>query len=259
MSGLCQGTVNIICRRSKKGGYRYIMNLLFEIGDDTSPCGHALAYFTSGSAVFATYIQTFPIPMNLSQYIPPAFAALMQGEQVDGQTAAAIPPIAQPIEGGLEWLRQLATSRRDDLVNAGQLYSTDQVNLIALTQEAVALYSKLYEERHSKVPTVISSELHRYADLTEGERLREVTRLVGQLRDSLGSTDSDRIQDELSELAAGLPAKYRVEELLESAAIPGPTGQSLATLHLQRAYKLLNEEYLDVADIEKQIRELQDA
>lgn len=237
----------------------FIMDLAFDVGDAQAPVGHALLYFTSsaGDEVFATYVQIFPIPMNLAQYMPPAFASLVPAEQFDAQTAAAMPPVAQVIEGGLPWLRALAGTRRDDLVNAGELYSTDQINVIAMTQQAAGLYDELYRARGDVVVEEPQPQLNQYADLTEGERLAEMTRLVGRLRDELGSQESDDAKAELVEVSKTLPAKYRADELADWASQPGEIGQQLATLHLQRSYKLLNEEYLDVANIERQIQELQ--
>jgi len=235
------------------------MDLIFEAGDEAQPAGHALVYFTASEGeIYATYVQTFPIPMNLAQYLPQVFASMVPAEQMDAQTAAAMPPVAQPIEAGLDWLRETAEMRRDDLVNAGALYSTDAVNLMGMTQEAAAAYAELYRSR-SPIPLAeaLPSQIDRYADLTEGERLAELTRLVGRVRDTLDGPEGDAVQSDLRELAATLPAKYRTEELLESATTPGERGQELATLHLQRAYKLLSEDYLDVADIERRIRELQ--
>jgi hypothetical protein len=158
----------------------------------------------------------------------------------------------------VEWLRRLAEARRDDLVDAGAVYSTDPVNLIGMTQEAVALYAKLYQERVPDEAAPVSAPLNHYADLTEGERLDEMTKLVGRLRDTLGTEDGQELQDELSRLAETMPSKYRGAELVDWASQPGEMGQQLATLHLQRSYKLLNEDYLAVAGIEREIRELQE-
>lgn len=235
------------------------MDLVFEVGDADAPVGHALVYFTSsaGDEIYATYVQTFPIPMNLTQYMPPAFASLVPAEQLDTQTATAMPPAAQPIEQGLEWLTGLAQARRDDLVNAGALYSTDGVNLIAMTQEAASRYAELYRNRvEQDVPAAIPDR-SRYGDLSEAERLDEMTKLVGRLRDTLGTADSQPVEEELARVSSTMPSKYRSSELLEWALKPGEVGQQLATLHLQRSYKLLNEEYLDVAEIERKIKELQ--
>jgi hypothetical protein len=233
------------------------MDIIFEIGDESAPVGHALVYFTATDGeTLATYVQTFPIPMNLSQYLPQMFAAMVPADQFDSQSATAMPPVVQPVEGGVAWLRSLAEARRDDLINAGSLYSTDPMNLMGMTQDAVASYAELYRGRPPVGLAVEARPLtDGYADLTEGERLAEMTRLVGRVRDTLEGPDAESSQAQLRQLARTLPAKYRADELLESAVIPGEKGQDLATLHLQRAYKMLSEDYLAVAEIERQIRE----
>lgn len=234
------------------------MDLRFELGDPESPCGHALIYFGSsqGSEVLATYAVVLPIAVNLEKYVPPAFASLIQTGDGGIAGATPMPPVAEEVES-VEWLRALADARHDDLVDAGVLYSTELPNVVQMTQEAAAAYAALYNNRAPIDIGLTSQSLNGYADLTDGERLSEMTKLVGRLRDSLGTPEGDSILDELRQLAATLPSKYRSEELLEWAATPGVTGQQLATLHLQRSYRLLNEEYLEVADIERQIKELQ--
>jgi hypothetical protein len=54
-----------------------------------------------------------------------------------------------------------------------------------------------------------------------------------------------------------MPDKYRGTELTDAAFDPGQRGARLAELYLERAYKLLDEEYADIPGIEKAIRELQ--
>ncbi len=235
------------------------MDLSFEFGEPTAPCGHALIYFTSGAgdSVLATYVVIPPIHISLEKYVPPAFASLLKPGDVD-LPSPPMPPVAEEVES-VQWLRDMAELRRDDLVNAGTLYSVDLPNVVALTQEAAAQYAALYNAR-PRVPVSVPETAagNPYADLSEAERLGELTKLVGRLRDSLGSSDAQEVEAELHLLANTLPSKYRMEELLEWAAEPGDRGQQLATLHIQRSYKLLNEDYLEVADIERRIRQIQE-
>src|SRR2546423_418615 len=58
-------------------------------------------------------------------------------------------------------------------------------------------------------------------------------------------------------VAQSLAEKYRGAELTEAAFDPDERGARLAELYLERAYKLLDEEYADIPGIEKAIRELQ--
>lgn len=234
-----------------------IMDLRFEIGESQAPVGHSLIYFTAADGrVLATYVLVLPISVNLEKYVPPAFASLMPTGQVDMQAATPMPPVAEEIES-VDWLRSLAAGRHDDLINAGMLYSTDVQNVMQMTQEAAAEYAQLYKDRIPNESVQMPSSAGRYADLTDAEKLNELTRLMGRLRDTLGTPESEPVQTEVRELASTIPSKYRVDELLECVLQPGGRGQELATLHLQRSYKILNEEYLEVADIERQIRELQ--
>ncbi len=102
-----------------------------------------------------------------------------------------------------------------------------------------------------------SRQGEQYGELTEAERLAEMTKVVGRMRDHSGTPEGEEAEGDLVRLTTGMPSKYRASEIVAPAKIPGERGQQLATLHLQRMYKLLNEEYLDVADIERQIKELQ--
>jgi hypothetical protein len=234
------------------------MELVFEVGDESAPVGHALAYFTAADGqIYATYVQTFPIAMNLAQYLPQVFASMVTPDQIDSQSATAMPPAAQPVEGGVAWLRAQAEARHDDLINAGSIYSTDPINLMGMTHEVVAAYSEKYRDRPSLVSEPVRPVLNRYADFTEAERLGEMTKLVGRLRDNLGTPEASPIEEELKSMAAGLLPKYRSDDLVRAASTPGQQGQQLAMLYLQRAYKLLSEDYLDVGGIEEEIRAIE--
>jgi len=57
-------------------------------------------------------------------------------------------------------------------------------------------------------------------------------------------------------LAATLPEKYRAEQLVAAALRSDVEGAQLAELYLQRAYKLLDEDYISIPPIEQRIREL---
>ena len=181
----------------------------------------------------------------------------MPGAEMGSDTATPMPPIAEEV-AGVEWLQNLAVARRDDLVNAGPLYSTDPANLMAMTQQVAAEYAALYGNRSQPAEDEGSKELRdQYVSMTDSERLAEITRVVGRMRDASGTSAGDEAEQDLVAVTSAMPSKYRAGEIIAPAKIPGTAGQQLATLHLQRMYKLLNEEYLDVADIERQIKELQ--
>jgi hypothetical protein len=234
------------------------MDLAFETGSANEPRGHALIYFTSAadSRVLAFYAVCLPITMELSKYVPPAFAHMVTGEAAQTSGVVPLPPVAEEVEG-IAWLRRLADIRRDDLIDAGTLYSSDLPNVIQMTAQAAAEYGDLFARRGApEVETSPSQPISVYQEMTESERLGRLTSLVGRYRDTLGMPENDLIWDELKGMAESLPSKYRASELLEWSTIPGEHGLQLATLHLQRSFQLLNEEYMRVAETEKRIQEL---
>lgn len=245
-------------------GQPHSMQVRFEIGSADAPLGHAFVFFTTAddpSAVFSTYVFVPPIPFNFEQYVPPALSQLLPSGPMRLEMAAPMPPVAEAVDS-VEWLRSLATLRNDDLVDAGTIYSRDFANLAAMTQEATAEYARLFQERMEHVDLAASSRPTGvdYGAMSEADRLGEMTRLVGRLRDDISSAETAQASDvrsELERIATSLPAKYRAWEVVEAASVPGSVGQQLASLQLTRCYKLLSEEYLDVADIERQIKELQ--
>jgi hypothetical protein len=53
-----------------------------------------------------------------------------------------------------------------------------------------------------------------------------------------------------------LPEKYRADQLIEAALRPDAQGNRLTQLYLQRAYKLVDEDYAAIPPLEREIREL---
>ncbi len=235
------------------------MHLIFERGDHDTPAGHALVYFRAeDNGVLATYVSVPPIPFNLGDFMPAAFAGMF-GEMDLGNTMVAtpIPPIPQDVESH-EWLQMLAARRNDDLVFAGGV-SRNSPTMMVQAQEAAQAYGELYgqaapveEQTTRKVPQV---DVSRYAHLGERELLNELTVLTGRLRDSIRNNAPDAdIEREMRALAQLLPAKYRAIDLVEAAILPDDRGQRLAQLYLERSYKLYNEDYLDLERIDREIQ-----
>jgi hypothetical protein len=106
---------------------------------------------------------------------------------------------------------------------------------------------------------VVDADLARYAGMSEREKLNELTMLTGRLRDSMqrGLPDGE-VERLIRSLAETLPAKYRVDAVLTAAKVPGERGQRLAQLHLERCYKLFNEDYLDLERIDREIEAVGD-
>lgn len=235
------------------------MQLIFERGNRDEPSGHALIYFQAEEgAVLATYVTVPPIAFDLTKFVPQFLSSMFQDmEMPEGVVATPVPPVPEEV-AGVDYLRSLAERRSDDLVFAGGTSRSDPMRLVAEAQEAAREYGELYESSSGvAAPTQAperSVDALKYEGLTEEERLNELTRLTGRARDALrdGAADGDLHQD-LNMLASSLPAKYRADNLVAAAEMPGERGERLASLYLQRAYKLYREEYLDLERIDREI------
>ncbi|MGI8824697.1 MAG: hypothetical protein ACR2JC_03450 [Chloroflexota bacterium] len=240
------------------------MNLVFERGDRSKPCGHALLYFQSdGGSIMATYVTVPPIKFDLSKFVPEMLASMFQGMDLsmgNEVMAPPVPPIPEEVPNR-DYLGALADRRQDDLVYCGGIVTGDPMRLLAETQEAARSYGELYAaaagpDPASFVTTTVPDDVgnERVAAMTEQERLNELTMLTGRLRDSLHSGEPDpELEQEMHQIAGFLPAKYRPHALVRAAVTPGEQGQRLAQLYLERSYKLFNEDYLDLERIDREI------
>jgi len=266
------------------------MSLRFERGDADAPRGHAILYARlSGpdERYVATYCVTLPISFSLGKYLPPMFAGQLPPEafgESAGMSAMPIPPMLEEVES-LDALRQMAEARDDDLCDIGTLLITDDSQRMTFAAEASADYGRSYAAYQARWPSPVSgagqtaSVKHEAATsggppleeidprlvvasaLPERDRLGEMARLIGQARYAIEGQDKRVLEDvggQLRMLASTLPDKYRADQLAEAAVRPDATGARLAELYLQRAYKLLDEDYINIPPIEQQIRELRE-
>jgi hypothetical protein len=96
----------------------------------------------------------------------------------------------------------------------------------------------------------------------ERDRLAELAKLIGQLRFGVEGNDARQIQeaeDEIAILGRFLPERYQIDALLKSAKDPSRNGGDLAQLYLERCYKLADEDYTSLQDIEERIRVIESA
>ena len=202
-----------------------------------------------------------PIKFDLTSYLPGFMTGAMQGMDLgNAMVAAPMPPIPEQVPSA-EYLQALAERRRDDLVYAGAVNRSNPMQVAAETSEAAREYADLYVGSQLPEEGVVAPqgspddpEVSRYAGLSEQEKLNELSMLTGRLRDSIqrGGADAE-IEQQMRALAQTLPAKYHVNEVLAAASLPGKRGQRLAQLHLERCYKLYNEDYLDLERIDREI------
>jgi hypothetical protein len=234
------------------------MNLIFERGDRNAPVGHALLYFLNGPAsVYACYVIVPPIGFDPTEFTPPALAPLLQGLDLGQMTMATpMPPIPQEVQS-VDYLRALAGRRGDDLIFGGSIVVQSPAMLIPSVGEAAGAYGELYQAStlpDASVPLPPALVPDRYEGMSESDRINELTALTGRLRDSVrnGRVDTSLL-DEMRDLTASLPAKYRGSQIIKAAQEPGERGQHLAQLYLERCFKLLQEDYLDLERIDREI------
>lgn len=257
------------------------MSLRFELGDADEPRGHAILYARLAGGVeryAATYCVVLPISFSIGKFLPPILGGQIPMEALGEASSVSpmpIPPMLEDVED-IESLRLLAERRGDDLCNLGVLLMTDDTQRMAFAAEAASEYGQAYAAYQARWPSLPArSATHAESDATpltdsdaqdmvtslmpERDRLSELARLIGQLRYAMEIHDQrqlDEVTAHMRRVAATLPEKYRADQLTTAALRSDPQGAQLAELYLQRAYKLLDEDYISIPPIEQRIREL---
>lgn len=245
------------------------MELTFERGSAESPAGHALVYFHDPAAgrIVATYVVVLPIALDLSRYVPPMLASQLPIADVKTMSAVPMPPVPETVEG-VASLERLADLRRDDLINAGPISSSDVMRMMAVVGEITQRYGQLYEEYLSRAPSTAASEPLvseetvsdvLYGLMSEQQKLAELAKLAGQLRYAVEGGDQRQIGElaaEMLRLARYVPATYDVAAFVEAIKQPGPIGQQLSALYLDRCYKLAHGDYPALEQIDREIQRL---
>jgi hypothetical protein len=257
------------------------MGIQFLRGNSKAPKGHAI-FIARGSrdsrVLYSTYCLVPPIPMSFAKYLPPLFAAQISSEELQGAANIAGMPIPPMLEDGMsiEQLEVLAERREDDLCDIGSVSNeeVERMQMAALScQEYAQLYA-VYIAQASQLPSAHSTPTTKIPELDDldanelllqtmpdRQKLAELGKLVGTARYALGGHDTTQLQDtkrRMERIAQVLPDKYRGSEIVTAAIGSQERGARLAELYLSRAYKLLDEEYADIPDIERAIRDLQD-
>jgi hypothetical protein len=253
------------------------MQLHFELGDPDAPRGHAILYAHAGNdpnRVLATYCVVLPIQFSIGKYLPPILSGQVPMEGLEEASAMSVVPIPPMLEDApsLAALRQLAERRGDDLCDIGVVFISNERQRLSFAAEACQSYGQLYGESAQRWPEVTAQPAAGNVPLddlnvdevlagmlSDRDKLGELARLTGQARYALDGHDDHLLREvttSMRRLARSLPEKYRAEQLVEAALERSPTGPRLAELYLQRAYKLLDEDYASIPPIESEIRTL---
>lgn len=271
------------------------MDLQFEIGDPQRPRGHALLYFrveTEPDQVYGTYIVTLPITADLTKYVPP-FLASHLGTGAAGPLANfssfAMPPMGELVQGGYDQLVRLANLRQDDLVFGGSMFSYDLARMMESVSEAVQDYSSAWARvspgsigaaadatpggasiplgaSQPELAPVMGDDAAEsdgmgvnevlWSFMSEGDRLAELSRLLGRLRFAQEGNDIATIADVTAEMAALgrlLPREFYIDALVAAAFDTSAEGARLAQLYLERCYSLSSGNAEQTRRIDEQI------
>jgi hypothetical protein len=247
------------------------VDLTFERGEPSAPRGHAIVFFRARhdpDVVLASYVVVPPVTIELSKYLPPMFAGHMPASDLRG-SAIPLPPLPERVES-LSLLRRLAEARHDDLVDGGSLDPSNLEEQLRAVVEAAQRYTVLYqrfiadlpESAPEPAPSVALPDVDDLlvSLLSEREKLGELARLTGKLRYAVEGSDRTLAAEtigEMERIARHLPAKYRLDAFIKAAQIPGQRGQRLSQLYLERSYRLCDENYEGIEEIEMEIRLLE--
>jgi hypothetical protein len=259
-----------------------IMQLRFLQGDAQSPKGHAILFARNSAnpqLVLAVYCIVLPIRFSIGKFIPPILASQIPAEglrEAAGLNYVPIPPMLEETES-LAQLERLAELRSDDLCEIStSVRPDDETSRFTLPAEAGEVYASMYmnyaspllsqpeqafEGRKSVDVPLDDLDVESLfgSGLSERERLNELAKLIGTTRYALEGKDARSLREteqKLRRTAEPLPEKYKAGELIKAALDPDERGWKLAQLYLERAYKLVDEQYAEIPRIEREIREL---
>jgi hypothetical protein len=249
--------------------------LTFRVGDHNRPRGHALVFFRDGDApddVWATYLVVAPIKMDLGKYIPAAFASQLSGQlSAAAPSAYPLPPVPEKFEGGLPGLEHLAELRADDLIDGGTLRMSDPLYALQPVTDIGTQYAEQCRVYFESEPAALdargnapSSSSTNDVDVDElllqvmpdREKVGRLARLTGTLRYAIDGGDSRLMEETVADMqrvGRRLPEKFRPAELIAAARSPSPKAAELAQLYLERCYRLVDEDYAALADIDRRI------
>jgi hypothetical protein len=254
--------------------------LTFDLGSLDRPRGHALYYLRTSAdpdVILVSYLVILPLSVDVTRYLPPFLTESLgtsAGGMIGDQGAIAWPPIPERFEG-IDRLRALATARGDDLIFGGTV-NADQVEAL---MNAVSQAATEYFERYSRdtlalvgsgatgeesaapdSPSDLSVDEVLYSLLGDRERLSELVKLVGVLRDAVERRDQrgvDAAAEDVRRLGRHLAPKYQVDALVAAAQTPGDRGRRLSELYVERCYRVVNEDYAGLEAVDAQIGALE--
>ena len=209
--------------------------------------------------------------MDLGKYIPAAFASQLSGQlSAAAPSAYPLPPVPEKFEDGLPGLERLAELRNDDLIDGGSLRMSDPLYALQPVTDIGGQYAELCTAYFASAPVleaatdepVLGASSNVDVDdlllqvMPDREKVGRLARLTGTLRYASDGGDRRLIDETVADMervARHLGEKYRPAELIAAARSPSPNAARLAQLFVERCYKLVDEDYAALADIDRQI------
>jgi hypothetical protein len=182
--------------------------------------------------------------------------------------------VPEKFEGGLAALDRVAELRSDDLIDGGTLRMTDPLYALQPVTDIGAQYAErcasffassaaeaesAVAERQGGARGGVDVDDLLLQVMPDREKVGRLARLTGTLRYAIGGGDTRQIDETVSEMqrvARHLSDKFRPTELIAAARSPEPRAAQLAEVYLERCYKLLDENYAALADLDTRIDQL---
>ena len=252
------------------------MDLIFDRGAADRPKGHALVYFTTSSdpdEVWATYLIVLPIKVDVAKYVPPFLMNQMGELGPKDLSAFAFPPSPEQIPSRRH-LDELADVRDDDIIYGGSISASDVSSAMFTVNELLQSYAQLYSETAAGSITASGPDSEHmgegpgemginevmYGLMSEGDRLAELTKLIGQLRYAVEGKEAGLIkdtEDDIDLLARHLSDDMQVSKIVGAVKAADDRGASLAELYLKRSFHLIHEAFAKVGEVDRQIEKLE--
>ena len=220
----------------------------------------------SPGEMWATYLVVLPISIDIAKYVPPFLMNQVEQAGATELSAFAFPPAPERV-GSREALEEMASRREDDVLYCGTFDTGDVAGAMMSVNEAVQAYADRCVAVAAEVPEDEAEEDDAlgvnevlYGLMNDADKLGELTSLVGKLKFAVEGSDDTQARDaerEMSALARHLPADNQVQHLIAALKSSDSRGARLADLYLQRCYHLVKEEYREMADIDRQLAELE--
>jgi hypothetical protein len=179
--------------------------------------------------------------------------------------------VPERFDGGVAAIERLAELRHDDLLDGGTLRMSDPLYALQPVTEIGTQYAeacvRFFEAQPLDAPAAAPSISSSDVDdlllqvMPDSEKVGRLARLAGTLRYAVEGGDGRLVDETVAEMrkvGRYLPEKYRPNELIAAAESSEPRAAQLAELYLERCYRLVEEDYAAMADLDTRIAQLRE-